>query len=161
MKKTAIFSLLLSVCALPLLAQEPASLTSKPDQTGVMGGSDEYLSPTNRRPPTQAAVVDDPEVLPEFIGGDEALAKFIAENMQYPEEAAKKNKQGTVIVSFIVDNHGNVCAVRVTEGVNELLDAEAERIIKAMPKWRPGRDKGRLVSAQMTQPITFQLKKKK
>lgn len=98
------------------------------------------------------------EDMPEFPGGTDALLKFISDNIRYPELSRKKKIQGRVIVGFIIDKQGNVIEVKVLRGINAELDAEAIRVIKSMPKWTPGKQRGKPVPVNYTMPIKFSLK---
>lgn len=91
------------------------------------------------------------EVPPEFVGGKEALFEYINENINYPENVQK----GNVYVAFVVTKYGEIRDVRVVKGVNEGCDKEALRIIKNMPKWDPGMEKGKIVSSVYGLPIIF------
>lgn len=95
--------------------------------------------------------------MPEFPGGQDAMTKFILNNVQYPEEAKKEGIQGKVLVSFTVTKTGKLEKIKVKEKVNDLLDAEAVRVVTAMPDWTPGENKGAAVDAEMTLPINFKL----
>ena len=75
-------------------------------------------------------------------------------NIKYPKET---KKEGNVHVSFVIDEKGNVTDAKVVKGVSTLLDNEALRVVKAMPKWTPGQDKGKNVKVKMTLPINFKL----
>lgn len=95
--------------------------------------------------------------MPEFPGGSEAMTKFIVSNVKYPEAAKEKGIEGKVMVNFVVTKSGKVDEVKVTQKVNDLLDAEAIRVIKAMPDWIPGEQKGKKIDVQMILPIQFKL----
>lgn len=97
------------------------------------------------------------EKMPEFPGGQEAMTKFIIENVKYPEAAQKKGIQGKVLVTFTVTKTGKITNISISQKVNDLLDAEAVRVISIMPDWIPGEDKGAPVDVQMTLPISFKL----
>ena len=97
------------------------------------------------------------EHMPEFPGGDEAMAKFLQKNIVYPESVMKANIQGKVYLSFVVDEKGNVRDAKILRGVHELLDAEALRVINLMPRWKPGTQGGRPVRVQFNLPIDFKL----
>jgi len=101
-------------------------------------------------------VVENP---PEFPGGYEALMKFLADNVQYPKEAQEKGIQGRVICNFVVMKDGSITDVNVVQGVDPLLDAEAVRVLKLMPKWTPGTQRGRAVNVRVTVPVVFRLEK--
>ena len=108
------------------------------------------------------AVSDDASVLcaensPEYPGGMEALSKFIADNIRYPEQAKRDNIQGKVLVRFAIEPGGSVADAEVLRGIGGGCDEEALRVVNAMPKWKPGRVNGNPVRVQYTLPITFKL----
>ncbi|MFN2395112.1 MAG: TonB family protein [Bacteroidales bacterium] len=94
---------------------------------------------------------------PEYPGGMDGLMKFLMENLRYPEEARNAGIQGTVFVSFIVEKDGSVSDVKVLRSVATSLDEEAMRVAKAMPAWKPGRQRGENVRVQYNLPIRFAL----
>ncbi len=96
-------------------------------------------------------------VQPEFVGGMDALVKFLSENIKYPEKAKSESVSGKVYVSFIVSKSGKVKEAKVLRGVNAEIDAEALRVINAMPDWTPGTKNGETAEVTMTLPISFQL----
>lgn len=95
------------------------------------------------------------EVAPEFPRGKSALFAFISDNLQYPKEAAENDIQGKVVVMFVVDRKGKVRNPEIFQGVHELLDQEALRVIGVMPKWKPGKQEGKNVNVRFALPITF------
>lgn len=97
------------------------------------------------------------EVMPEYPGGIEMLAKYISENIKYPEEAKEKGISGRVFVNFVIEKDGSVTNVKVMRSIGELCDNEAVRVIKAMPKWKPGMQKGKPVRVSYIIPINFKL----
>ena len=102
-------------------------------------------------------VLEKAEVMPEYPGGDQAMMKFVSENVQYPEEAKEKEISGRVLVSFIVEKDGSIADVKVVKGIGGGCDEEAVRVVKAMPKWKPGKDKGKPVRVSYMMPFTFKL----
>lgn len=96
----------------------------------------------------------------KFPGGDAAMYQFLARNIRYPEEAAKKDIQGRVIVQFKVQKDGSITDARVARGVDPLLDAEAVRVIESMPKFEPATENGEPVAVWQTMPISFKLSSK-
>ena len=98
------------------------------------------------------------EEMPEFPGGMQELMIFLSKNTKYPAEAHKNGTQGRVIVSFVVTDEGNIQDPVIEKGVDPLLDAEALRVIQMMPKWKPGKQKGKAVNTKFTIPVTFKLK---
>ncbi len=109
-------------------------------------------------PQSQEKVYDKAEQMPEFQGGQEGLISYLTKSIQYPAEAKKKGTQGKVFVNFVVGKDGSVTNAKILKAVDPLLDAEALRVIKDMPSWIPGKDKGKEVAVQYTLPISFALK---
>lgn len=97
------------------------------------------------------------EQMPSFPGGDAAMMKYLAENIKYPVSAQKAKEQGRVVVQFIVEKDGAVTGVKTVRSVTPALDAEAVRVVKAMPKWTPGRQDGQLVRVKYNVPVSFRL----
>lgn len=97
------------------------------------------------------------EKLPEFQGGERGLSKFLSENIKYPAQAAKDNKQGKVLTSFIVEKDGSLSQIKIARSVHPHLDNEAIRIVKLMPKWIPGMQRGKPVRVSFILPINFVL----
>ncbi len=97
------------------------------------------------------------ENMPEFPGGDAGLMKYIQNNVKYPPIAKEYNITGKVYVSFIVDKSGSVTDVKIVRGVDKSLDAEAVRVVKSLPKYKPGKQRGNAVRVMFTIPINFTL----
>ena len=97
------------------------------------------------------------ENMPEFPGGDAGLMKYIQKNVKYPPIAKEYNITGKVFVSFIVDKSGSVSDVKIARGVDKSLDAEALRVVKSLPKYKPGKQRGKAVRVMFTIPINFTL----
>jgi len=97
------------------------------------------------------------ENMPEFPGGDLGLMKYIQKNVKYPPIAKEYNITGKVYVSFIVDKSGSVTNVKIVRGVDKNLDAEAVRVVKSLPKYKPGKQRGKAVRVMFTIPINFTL----
>ena len=98
------------------------------------------------------------EQMPQFPGGDIELMKFLSENVKYPEAALKAGTQGRVVATFIVEADGSITNVKVVKKVSDEIDAEAVRVIKAMPKWKPGMQNGKVVRVKYTIPVSFRLR---
>ncbi len=98
------------------------------------------------------------EEMPSFPGGDAELLKYIGENTVYPEIAKENNIQGRVFLRFCVTSKGTVDRVEVTRGVDPSLDAEAIRVIKSLPLWKPGKQGGKPVNVWYSIPVNFTLK---
>ena len=104
-------------------------------------------------------VYDQVEEMPEFPGGMPALIEFLQTNIKYPKDAIKQDVGGKVMVMFVVETDGSISNVRVARKVFPSLDEEAVRVVKAMPKWKPGKEKGRPVRVNFTLPVVFSTKK--
>jgi len=98
------------------------------------------------------------EEMPMPLGGIEGLMKFIAENTKYPEVARENNIEGKVFVKFCVTSKGGVDQVSISKGVDPELDAEAMRVVRLLPTFKPGKQGGRAVPVWYTVPIIFQIK---
>lgn len=94
---------------------------------------------------------------PEFPGGMEGLYRYLASNIQYPNEAKSKNVEGKVFVTFVIERDGTVTDVKTLRTPHPTLALEAERVVRAMPKWKPGKSRGKAVRVQYTLPINFKL----
>ena len=103
-------------------------------------------------------VYDCVEQMPSFPGGTQKLKEFIEENLRYPKELEESCVQGRVIVRFIVERNGKLSNVKVVKSVDPVLDKEALRIVKLMPRWIPGRQNGIPVRVKCYIPIIFRLK---
>ena len=97
------------------------------------------------------------ENMPIFPGGDLGLMKYIQKHVKYPAIAKEYNITGKVYVSFIVDKSGSVTNVKIVRGVDKNLDAEAVRVVKSLPKYKPGKQRGKAVRVMFTIPINFTL----
>ena len=97
------------------------------------------------------------EKMPEFPGGIQMLIKYLSQNIKYPEEAQKLGIEGKVICQFVITKEGKVDDVNVIRSVHPSLDAEAIRVLKAMPIWIPGEQRGTKVNVQYVLPINFKL----
>ncbi|MDY4514676.1 MAG: energy transducer TonB [Paludibacteraceae bacterium] len=98
------------------------------------------------------------ETMPEFPGGQQALFKYLSENVKYPVIAQENGIQGRVICQFVVNKDGSIVEVEVVRsGGDASLDKEAVRVIKSMPKWKPGKQRGKAVRVKYTVPVNFRL----
>ena len=96
--------------------------------------------------------------MPDFPGGMAECMKWLAKNIQYPEDCKKKGTEGRVIVQFVVDKDGSVMDAKVVRSIDPLLDKEALRVVNLMPKWKPGKNQGEAVRIRYTIPVMFKLK---
>ena len=97
------------------------------------------------------------EQMPEFPGGDNALMSFLQRNIKYPIKALKKNIEGIVMINFVVERDGRISKVNVTKGIGGGCDEEALRVIKKMPKWKPGKQGGKPVPVYFDIPVNFKI----
>lgn len=97
------------------------------------------------------------EEMPKFPGGDAELLLFLAKGIKYPVIAQENGIQGRVTVSFVINRDGSVVDAEVVRGVDPSLDKEALRVVNAMPKWAPGKQRGKPVRVKYTVPVTFRL----
>lgn len=130
-----------------------------PMKTQVVGYNDEVQGDLNGGTYVRRVLYRESEVnpKPQFIGGDAAYKKYLSQSVKYPQEALKKKIQGSVRVGFTVNPDGSIVNAKVERNVNPLLDAEALRVVKSMPKWNPGKLDGQPVPVKMTVPINFRL----
>ncbi|MBK6965185.1 MAG: energy transducer TonB [Bacteroidales bacterium] len=128
---------------------EATELTEIPEYTPIASNEEEEVA--------EAEIFTVVEESPSFPGGDEARIRFLTENIKYPQIARESSISGTVYVTFVVEKNGNVTDVRVLRGIGGGCDEEAVRVIKAMPKWSPGKQRGKPVRVQFNMPIKFTL----
>ena len=94
---------------------------------------------------------------PQFPGGLQAFLDYLHDNIKYPESCRRDSIQGRVIISFVVEKDGSINSAEIVKGVHEQLDAEALRVIDAMPKWKPGKQRGKTVRVKYAIPVNFRL----
>ena len=135
----------------PLVAQE-----EEDDEKVLIVGEVGYVPP--EEPDTTQVFGDIAEQMPMFPGGDRKLMEYLASSIQYPPECKESCIQGRVIVTFVVERDGSISQAKVVKSLDPLLDAEALRVVNAMPKWIPGRQNGVTVAVKYTIPVTFRLK---
>jgi protein TonB len=97
------------------------------------------------------------ESMPEFPGGQAKMMEFIAQNIKYPAMARESGIQGRVFVNFVVEPDGSVSNVKVLRGIGGGCDEEAVRVVKSMPNWTPGRQRGKAVRVSFNLPVRFTL----
>ena len=133
--------------------------TSGEETVNDMGRADDTLiaNDLQRMTSTDDDVYDVVEKMPEFPGGMAELMKYLSSNIKYPVEAHKAGIQGRVVVSFVVNKDGTVKDAKIVRSVDKSIDAEALRVISAMPKWLPGYQNGKAVKVRYTVPVTFRL----
>ena len=97
------------------------------------------------------------EEMPSFPGGEQKLMEFVGKNIKYPQIARETGIQGRVFVNFVVEPDGSVSNVSVLRGIGGGCDEEAMRVVKSMPKWKPGKQRGKAVRVQYMLPVNFRL----
>lgn len=117
----------------------------------------EYVDYVDEAPVEEEEIFVIVEENPEFPGGEEARIKFLQDNIVYPSVAKGANIEGRVIVGFVVEPDGRITNVKILRGRVQSLDDEAIRVTKMMPKWKPGKQRGKAVRAQYQMPIVFVL----
>jgi len=122
---------------------------------------DEYKAPAVKQ--EEETEVEEQQIFmvvensPAFPGGDGARMKFLQDNIKYPQMARESGIQGTVYVTFVVERNGSVTDVKILRGIGGGCDEEALRVVQNMPKWEPGKQRGKPVRVQFNMPIKFTL----
>lgn len=142
--KKIVLTIILALMGAAAMAQSETKTTAKPESTEPLNVIEE-----------EVFVVVEEE--PEFPGGMEALYRYLASNIKYPENAKKERIQGKVYVSFVIEKDGSVSNIKVLRDIGGGCGEEAVRVVKQMPKWKPGRQRGKRVRTQYNLPINFNL----
>ena len=118
-----------------------------------------FVAPTvEEEEPEEQAIFEVVEEMPEFPnGGMAGLMQFLSKNIKYPQIAQENGTQGRVVVQFVVNKDGSIVDAVVVRGVDPYLDKEALRVINTMPKWKPGKQRGKPVRVKYTVPVMFRL----
>ena len=154
---TALYLLPATALALGLFASpQKATGTESIEPTTVAYGKVSETAEINDT--IQEQIYQVVENMPEFPGGMTGLMKYLRDNIKYPDEARKQNKQGRCFVRFVVETDGSISdvTIQVSAG-DESLDKESMRVVSAMPKWKPGTQRGEAVRVQFTLPVTYRL----
>ena len=137
------------------------TINVKEGQTVEVGGklrnSDVEDSTLPSRPAIAKDIFDVVEEMPSFPDGKAALMAYLRKSIEYPLEALEKDAQGRVVCTFVVERDGSITDIRVLKSIDPSLDKEAVRVISEMPKWIPGKHKGKVVRVKYTMPVTFRL----
>lgn len=144
----------------PATAAADNTTTDKPVAKIKKGKASVVINKANGMKVTKDkdGVYTNAEVMPEYPGGEAALSTFVENNIEYPQDAVDADKEGTVNVSFVVDEKGKIVKP-ATEGsaIGNGLDDAAVKIVNKFPDWKPGTVKGKAVKTRLTLPITFKL----
>lgn len=135
-------------------ANETGAETIEGDADVVFEGPPVEVGDEGERAPEVFTIV---EQMPEFEGGDMALMKWLAKNLEYPRQALRTQIEGTVMVSFMIDEQGQVKDVTLVRGIGMGCDEEAIRVISSMPSWKPGKQNGQAVRVRRILPIKFKI----
>lgn len=137
---------LVVVPVLAMLAMVSVSMQNVEEKTPVL----ENVVPVEE-------VIENPDVYAEFVGGNEAFMKYISENLKFPESLKDKDIKSRGYYEFVVEKNGSIGKATIKRGAGyDLLDAEALRVLKSMPNWKPGEKDGKKVATKVTLPIAFQ-----
>lgn len=139
-----------------LAPSEPAELVKEPDFADVEPAFAPFEVPMEKVVETKVFTIV--EEMPSFPGGDEALFQFLGKNIDYPQMAVDAGITGKVYVTFIVNKKGEIEDIKLLKGIGGGCDEEALRVIKSMPLWKPGLQRGKAVNVIFNIPIQFSLK---
>ncbi|WP_428656764.1 energy transducer TonB [Runella sp.] len=131
------------------------------EEVAIVAPPEDIAAPETAKPAEVEAkapeIFDKVEIDPQYVGGSEALQKFLMKNLNYPSPAQRSNIQGRVYLNFTVEPDGSLSNINVIRGIGFGCDEEALRVMKLMPKWKPGKQSGRAVRVRFTMPIVFVL----
>ena len=137
--------------------------TSESTTEAISGPVAQFSGPVATGPVVTEEASDEGEIfqvveqMPEFPGGMQALMAYLSKNIKYPSVAQDNGIQGRVFISFVVNKDGSIVDPEVIKSVDAALDKEAMRVVKAMPKWNPGKQRGKPVRVKYTVPVLFRL----
>ncbi|MBR4651071.1 MAG: energy transducer TonB [Prevotella sp.] len=151
--------------------EEPTKLNKVDEETGELPPVEDVIEKeeekkdieeTEEEPPINLNGDDEEilkivEELPEYPGGMGEFVKWLTANLKYPDTALKRNIKGKVMISFIVNKDGTVTDIKLVKSVNKLLDEEALRVVRLMPNWKPGLEKGKPCRTMVALPIVFEI----
>ena len=155
MKRTALFFALGLMASVVVNAQ--VIVDHDHLDVAVISGEDDWAEILEVTEPDENGVFQVVEQQPEFPGGMAELMKYLQKNIRYPKVCKEQRVQGRVILQFVVNADSTITDVNVVKPVNPSLDQEAVRVVKAMPKWKPGEQRGEPVRVRFTLPVTFRL----
>ncbi len=144
-----------ALAAVPVIAMALLAFANPTTET-----ADELVVVAYNEPEVSEDVYESVEQMPQFPGGEAEMMKYLAQNIQYPVNAARNNVEGRVVLQFVVEKDGRIGEVKIARTVDPELDAEALRVVKSMPNFIPGRQHGKPVAVWYTIPISFKLQGK-
>ena len=134
---------------------EDIEINAEMDQNEVM---EEYVAPEiEEEEVVEQEVFTIVEEMPSYPGGEAKMYEYLGKNIKYPQIARESGIQGRVFVNYVVEPDGSVSNVKVLRGIGGGCDEEAMRVVKAMPKWKPGKQRGKAVRVSYTLPVVFKL----
>ena len=134
---------------------EDIDINAEVDQTEVI---EEYVAPEiEEEEVVEQEIFQIVEEMPSFPGGDVKLMEYIAKNIKYPQIARESGIQGRVFIGFVVEPDGSISNVKLLRGIGGGCDEEAMRVIKSLPKWKPGKQRGKAVRVSYQIPVNFKL----
>ncbi len=134
---------------------EDIEINAEMDQNEVV---EEYVAPEiEEEEVVEQEIFQIVEEMPTFPGGEQKLMEYVVKNVKYPQIAKETGIKGRVFVSFVVEPDGSVSNVKVLRGIGGGCDEEAMRVVKSMPKWKPGKQRGKAVRVSYMLPVNFQL----
>ena len=140
------------------LDEDLVFLDTEPTDDNLFDLNDFVFTPTKNKNEEEEVILTFADDMPEFPGGESSLLKFLGSNVKYPVIAQENGIQGKVYVSFVINETGNIDDVCIVRGVDNSLDNEALRVVRSMPKWKPGKQDGKTVKVRYNVPIFFELK---
>ncbi|TNE78215.1 MAG: energy transducer TonB [Bacteroidetes bacterium] len=156
MKMKRILSLVLLLAGLEYASAQVAQDPPPPPPPPPVQMDTTHVSPVEQKD-TSDPVYNIVEVMPEFPGGLDSLFKFISHHIRYPRQARRKGIEGKVIIQFVITETGEVSEAKVVNSVGYGCDEEALRVINMLPKWTPGKQRGKAVKVRFNLPIRFKL----
>ncbi|WP_190277238.1 energy transducer TonB [Taibaiella lutea] len=124
----------------------------------VNSGSNTYKPVGRKDTGIMGKIFSAVDELPEFMGGQQGLMNYLSSSIRYPADAREKNKEGRVVVKFVVCTDGSLCNEEIVKSVDSSMDQEVLRVVKAMPNWKPAKQNGQAVKTYYTLPVTFKLR---
>lgn len=153
--------LALAVCNIPAVASV-ISTTSEVKASNTTAGDISANKISENSLTTQMVTTDNnvteaSEELPQYPGGEMAMMQYLMRSLKYPAEAKAAQEEGRVVVKFVIEADGSISNPEIIQSVSPSLDAEAVRVISAMPRWTPGKSNGNAVACAYTIPVSFKL----
>ena len=148
------YLLALPIIALMLIGNAQNTFSQQKEKVEIASLTENPTTSEDQLPPFVMV-----EQMPQFAGGESAMMQYIGTNLKYPESAAKENIEGRVVLRFVVTKTGDIKDVSVIRSLDSRCDEEAMRVVRAMPKWTPGKQGGKDVDVYYTLPVLYKLQK--